>query len=690
MTITVKGYDRRVEVAPIQGGRRSYAPSAEDFGADAGKGLVDAGLAAYKSEIARQDQIAVLEADRKLSEWENKRLYDPKDGALGVKGKDAFGLPDTVNKEYTDFTTELEKSLANERQRDVFRRAASSRSKDINTTLSRHVFTEVRNFDNSETTNYLKNSQQAAALNYNDPNRVGLEIERQHAAISDFAKRNGIVGSETEKQMRAQAISDTHVGVIDRFLANGQDQAASDYFNGKGDAGKNLYKTSPGLVEPGNINLAKRPVAKNPDGSISTVRSMSFEEDGKEVVVPTVINGKIVDDKTAIEHYRKTGEFLGKFDTPENADKFANALHVSQAAFYGGAKAQIAGDDIIKVEAKLKTASTEGAGMRAADDVWKELGPKKDLDPINADQMFEKLRGKFGDDPKVMKAAQQALSERMTIHNTAQRERREANSSQVWDAIGKGAALPQLQGMQAWLDLPGHERQQIREHLQDRSYTLQQRAQQGVTDLKTYYDLIGLATSPSTRDTFAKTNLLEYRGKLAKGDFEELAKLQGAIRKGDDNSEQKLAASARAQKEMVDGAVLSMGLDPTPNEKTNKDKAQQVLDFRRAVRDTVRAEEQQTGKPVQDKRLQEIVDNMIVEGKVKGSGLFFDDKKKVYQLKPGENLVVKYNDIPEAERTKAEDALRRAGRKVSADAVQALYVLKMQKMRGLPPTVGNK
>jgi hypothetical protein len=91
-----------------------------------------------------------------------------------------------------------------------------------------------------------------------------------------------------------------------------------------------------GLVEAGNIDLAHRPVVKNGDGTISTVRSMSFEEDGKEILIPTVSpEGKILDDKAAIALYHKTGQHLGKFDNANDATAYAKQLHESQAAFYG-------------------------------------------------------------------------------------------------------------------------------------------------------------------------------------------------------------------------------------------------------------------------------------------------------------------------------------------------------------------
>lgn len=85
----------------------------------------------------------------------------------------------------------------------------------------------------------------------------------------------------------------------------------------------------------GNIDLNNRPIVKNSDGTISTVRSMSFQDDnGKEVLIPTVINGKVVSDDEAINHYYKTGEYLGKFDSVEAADKYAIQLHKDQEKQY--------------------------------------------------------------------------------------------------------------------------------------------------------------------------------------------------------------------------------------------------------------------------------------------------------------------------------------------------------------------
>lgn len=91
-----------------------------------------------------------------------------------------------------------------------------------------------------------------------------------------------------------------------------------------------------GLLVPGNINIHQRPVVKNRDGSISTVRSASFEDDdGRNVLIPTVIEGRgVVPMDQAIQYYRQTGQHLGIFDKPENADTYAQSLHEQQAGEY--------------------------------------------------------------------------------------------------------------------------------------------------------------------------------------------------------------------------------------------------------------------------------------------------------------------------------------------------------------------
>jgi len=83
----------------------------------------------------------------------------------------------------------------------------------------------------------------------------------------------------------------------------------------------------------GNIDLDNRPHVKMDDGSIATVRSMSFNDGEREVLIPTVSDdGRIMSNKEAIDTYYETGNYFGKFKTVEDANKYAEQLHLDQEA----------------------------------------------------------------------------------------------------------------------------------------------------------------------------------------------------------------------------------------------------------------------------------------------------------------------------------------------------------------------
>ncbi|RWI22883.1 MAG: DUF882 domain-containing protein [Mesorhizobium sp.] len=195
-----------------------------------------------------------------------------------------------------------------------------------------------------------------------DPN-----FPKDPAAQAEYLKDPKVseqYGTYYFNKMLARYDGDTEAALIaynggaaraDKWIASGRNDAvipqeSADYYKkvlartkgggapvGSADAGP--AGPVKGLVTPGNIDLAKRPVVKNADGSISTVRSMSFENNkGQEVLIPTVADdgSRILSDQEAKEQYGRTGKHLGIFDNADDATAYAKSLHESQAKFYGG------------------------------------------------------------------------------------------------------------------------------------------------------------------------------------------------------------------------------------------------------------------------------------------------------------------------------------------------------------------
>jgi hypothetical protein len=90
-----------------------------------------------------------------------------------------------------------------------------------------------------------------------------------------------------------------------------------------------------GMIEPGNLDIYDRKPLHNPDGTTSTTSSISVGTDKGETLIPTVVDGKRLSNDAAVEHYHESGQHLGVFKTPEDADSYATRLHNKQADHMG-------------------------------------------------------------------------------------------------------------------------------------------------------------------------------------------------------------------------------------------------------------------------------------------------------------------------------------------------------------------
>ncbi len=91
--------------------------------------------------------------------------------------------------------------------------------------------------------------------------------------------------------------------------------------------GVQMFSQALAQMQPGNIDISNRPVVHNPDGTVSTELSFSKDFGNGEVLLPRVINGQVVSQDQAVQHYHDTGENLGTFPNPQLADAYAEALH---------------------------------------------------------------------------------------------------------------------------------------------------------------------------------------------------------------------------------------------------------------------------------------------------------------------------------------------------------------------------
>lgn len=235
-TIPLYG-EAQVAPGPTTGARLDNSASLEDFGGGASaEGVTRAAQAAGNEamQIAattrrQTNDVAVLDADKKLNDAETTAVYDPKAGLLAKRGKDVLGAYPVAMTAFKSAADKIASGLSNEEQRISFSHLVNARQYTIERVGQRHVAEQLKSFDDETTSTSVKNAQDMALKNFNDPLVVNAQIDKQRAILTDYAGRQGLPADWVEEKT-TDAVSKTHTGVISQMLAAQQDVAAEAYY----------------------------------------------------------------------------------------------------------------------------------------------------------------------------------------------------------------------------------------------------------------------------------------------------------------------------------------------------------------------------------------------------------------------------------------------------------------------------
>ena len=182
----------------------------------------------FEQEKHKADQTAVVNAASQISDAETQLTLQTRQRI----GQDAFSAPDDVAQEYEKTAAQVEQGLTNDTQRAAFQQIKASHWSALNTAVQTHVADQRQKYDAQVTDSYLANERNAAVTNYDDPQRVAMAVVNQGAAIEDHLNRiyHGQIPPGVLEQAKLAAASATHIDVIDRMLANGQDLTAKAYY----------------------------------------------------------------------------------------------------------------------------------------------------------------------------------------------------------------------------------------------------------------------------------------------------------------------------------------------------------------------------------------------------------------------------------------------------------------------------
>jgi metal-responsive CopG/Arc/MetJ family transcriptional regulator len=624
----------------IQTPRVEPAATAQSGGSEIGGVVAQMG-----SQILEQQQImaaaarkaanttAVTDAQNQLLIKNQDLLYGPQ-GAFTVMGKDAAGLPDTVSEAYKKNASDISQNLSNPEQKAAFSDLATKEYISTMEKVKVHSIGQVQQYSEKTQSANMDLIVNAARLSADNPNDVADAIDEIRQNTTQFGLTHGwtsdmiseSIDKTTSKAVEAvvgQANNDGNSGLARKYMekyghqiedpktqstlmkeigvqdVRAASQKASDFLLGGGAVG---MTTSPTIKD-----AYDRKTLQNPDGTVSTASTIGIEEDGKEVLIPTVIDGVRYSNQDAIAYYKKTGEHFGKFDTAAHAEVYAEQLHNQQQRALAG---------------------------ESTDPTLEELLAQVDqiADPATRDAVEERVRSRYA-------AIRQDRNQQEQARNAAVKDTIDkyvGAMTKFVDTMGPSVSWVDVINQippGPWAALPESQKSAVITYAKNRWAK-----KQTENDFGVYQALMVMASDPATKNDFAKLDLnsSKYLNSLDDSHRDELVKIKAAIIKGDDKQADALMNGFRTQNEVVNETIMPL-IRPYGTSATAKD---MEANIRQQVEQYQIQLQVATGKPASKQDIQGYVDGLIIQGDAV-VGTFWDTQgKRVYELGPTDTMKV--------------------------------------------------
>lgn len=317
---------------------------------------------------------------------------------------------------------------------------------------------------------------------------------------------------------------------------------------------------------------------------------------------------------------------------------------------------QLTGDAQARLEKALEVGSLRGESQRQADVILAAGGTLTE----------QSKKAKAIDNPEVRDAVQQRLEHEAAVRDREERETEQQTMRGAYDILDKTANVNRIPPA-VWAEFDGGTRSAMRSYAEHKA-----KGTPVQTDLPTYYGLVQKAMDDP--EAFATTNLLKHRHQLDEVEFKQLAGLQLSIVNGNKNQAEKDLGGLRTNLQIVNDSLVQYGITPDGAKQTKKEEAA-VATLRRMLDTAVEAEAQRIGKKPDNIFIQREADRILSQS-VTTPGSWWN-------IWPGGKSVsdtttrlidTKARDIPPAERTLVEAALRARQQPVSDATVLDLWL----------------
>lgn len=674
------------------------APS-DAFGAAVATGL---GNLAQEMQRAQDeaDALRVKEATNKAHEQVIDLTFNRDTGFVNQKGLAALerqskqSLPDEVTASFSKAAAEIESSLGNDRQKQLFRQQVGSMSLQLRESSSRHVNDEYKTYHLSVNEGTIKNRTNQIGLFYNDPGKIDAAVADINQAAYDIGRMQGKSAEEITANQRLLT-SNAHSVAIGSALEHNNIAYAEDYL-------KKYAKQ----MDADDLLKVRGKITKEMDAKVAIAAANTVLREAAPALQPnditrvwTLLKGQ----ESGNRHFDKSGQVVTSVKgatgiaqvmpaTGPEAAKIAGlpwdqkrfrddpAYNEALGRAYFTHQLQMFDGNVNYALAAYNAGPT--ATQKAIYKAEKNGTPDKWLSflPAETQDYVAKISGKYSSGAgtptrPTLQELDRALVNRIGIESPERlklaraelklqyEEGEKARKQREDDVVGE--AFKQLDANGGRFDalsvslrsqVPGDKLGALRDYAAKVS-----KGESVATDWNVYYQF---RTDPQM---LKNANLLAFKGVLRDEEFKSLVKEQDDLRSGKAEN----LTQTRSATQILNNYLLQAGVDPTPKPSTSpkSDAAKVGRALQQQAAEIHAAEIQKGGKLSQDE-IEKVTAKMFARMTVKGAW-FGTNEKSRFDLRPDDELVV-----PDTDRRQIIQALNATRQKVTEDNILNYYRLK--------------
>lgn len=698
-----------------------------------GQGLMRTGGAMADIALQAQQEANQLRVDDAMNQARERVMqytYDPQNGYMSIKGRDAMeresGKP--LDIEYTDKLAEdftaISRGLGNDAQRHAFNRYTTQALGQFQGQVMQHKASEYRTYRASVREGTIANRTNEIALNYNNPPAIAEGIDSIKTAVWDLGRMQGWSAEKIEAEQRTATSKAHRTALVAALQHNDLGYASAYYKQNLRDMEADDVLRIGGILQESNDLAAGRFAADTTFQRFAPRLAPSDLDRAFEILIGTESGGRQLDkdgkpltsSAGAVgiaqvmpdtgpeaarmaglpwdeERYRTDPEYnraLGRAYFGQQVKDFDGDLAKAYAAYNAGPR---------WVKEAQDRAAKAAPGSQEADWFWQLNNDKRT--PANRQQTqayvikntrefsaglglsrptLLEMKAQLQQDPTLagnparLKAAETALESRYKDTTDAIKQREDETLDTVYKTLYQNGG--RMEGLGAGLRaaIPGDKLGSVMEFAA--------KAAKGPTnDPAAWAEILSMpraelaALSPA--DFFRQFRTVLDDAHMEKG-YALLKDAQG----NSDGSHLEILSTAQRVKQ----AAMAAKIIPDDNGKANADQLKAFGQFNLAIEDRVRQFEKvdlQGKRKANSEELQKIIDTALLDT-VSVNGFLYDDKKVSFAsldqrdkqrsyVMVGEEKIWQ-RAIPDNQRAQIIRDLRERGKPVTEQAIASWWV----------------